>query len=380
VTIATPATPATAGRPRLQGRPTAAVLPILAVVVLIAGVAITIVQANAGGTLGYDFLAYRAGAERVLHGRPLYEVAFASADQAGLFKYPPTFVVAVLPFALVDSTTAIWIWTAMLLGAFMVGVAILPVSARTRWLVLLLAGLDWPFLFAVKLGQVGPLLFLAFAAGWRWLRRPGPLGGAAAVGTAIKLQPGLVLAWAVATRRWRTVGMGAAVLAVLAIGATLAGGPSVWVDYLRLVPRVAEPVASQHNVAPQAIAYQLGLGSQVATAIGYASLVFVLAMVVVGIRISTPEASYLSVVVASQVLSPLQDHYALMLLLPVAWLLERRRRWAAAVPLVTSIFLVGVTPGLAYPLLFGLVLVVVVVDGAGRPRQPVQPTATTAPA
>ena len=46
-------------------------------------------------------------------------------------------------------------------------------AARTRWLIVLLAGLSWPFLYNVKLGQVGPLLFLAVR---RRLAQPGSAG------------------------------------------------------------------------------------------------------------------------------------------------------------------------------------------------------------
>ena len=45
-----------------------------------------------------------------------------------------------------------------------------------RWWIVLLAGLSWPFAYAVKLGQVGPILFLLFAIGWRWLDDPIRLG------------------------------------------------------------------------------------------------------------------------------------------------------------------------------------------------------------
>ena len=40
----------------------------------------------------------------------------------------------------------------------------------------LLAGLSWPFVYAVKLGQVGPAAVPAFAIGWRWLDDPVRLG------------------------------------------------------------------------------------------------------------------------------------------------------------------------------------------------------------
>ena len=79
-------------------------------------------------------------------------------------------------------------------------------SRTVRWWIVLLAGLSWPFAYAVKLGQVGPLLFLLFAIGWRWLDEPIRLGASAALGTAIKLQPGIIFVWAVLTGRFRAVG------------------------------------------------------------------------------------------------------------------------------------------------------------------------------
>ena len=46
------------------------------------------------------------------------------------------------------------------------------------------------------------------------------------------------------------------------------------------------------------------------------------------------EASLAVTVVASQLLSPLLwDHYAMLLLIPTALLLERRHWWAIAIPL-----------------------------------------------
>jgi hypothetical protein len=75
-------------------------------------------------------------------------------------------------------------------------------------------------------------------------------------------------------------------------------------------------------------------------------------------------------VLCTQLLSPiLWDHYAIVLLLPTAWLLERGRRSAVLIPLATPIFLVGLIPPVVYPLVFGLTLVLVFAEaGRGRPR------------
>jgi hypothetical protein len=65
-------------------------------------------------------------------------------------------------------------------ACFLAGVAVLPVRRDVRWLIVIVAALDWPLLYAVKLGQVEPILFLGFAAAWRWMDRPRSVGVATA--------------------------------------------------------------------------------------------------------------------------------------------------------------------------------------------------------
>ena len=96
----------------------------------------------------------------------------------------------------------------------------------------------------------------------------------------------------------------------------------------------------------------------------------VLAVVFAALRRSAV-ASYLVVVVASQLLSPiLWDHYAMLLLLPVAWLLDRGRAWAALIPLATCVALVGVIPPVVYPLAFAVTLVALLAERAPADAAP----------
>lgn len=277
-----------------------AALPIVALLVFATVVGLTIRAAVQAETLGYDFLAYHEAAVRLLHGQPLYDMGFQAAGGFGLFYYPPTFAPLILPFGLLSETTAVWTWTAILIASFAIGTAILPVSRTVRWWIVLLAGLSWPFAYAVKLGQVGPILFLLFAIGWRWLDDPIRVGASAALGTAIKLQPAIIFVWAALTRRWAAVAVGAVVLGVLAIAATAIAGPGAWSDFVTLVRQVGDPITTPHNFTPGAIAYQLGVSSDVASLIQLASTILVVGAVLASARLATAEASYLVAVIASQ--------------------------------------------------------------------------------
>ncbi len=350
--------PPTPESPRVE-RLARAALPVIALVVF-AGVGGAVVLSGVvSGTFGFDFLAYHQAAGRVLAGERLYDPTIQETGGFGLFYYPPPFVLAILPFALLDANAATWAWTALSVAAFLGGVAIMPVRVSVRWLTILLAGLSWPFAYALKLGQVGPLLFLLFAIGWRWLDDPRAVGASAAAGAIVKIQPGLILLWAFLTRRWAALGVGATILAAAAIIATLVtGGPSVWADYVALLRNVSDPISTPHNFTPGAIAYQLGASSGVAAIVQVASSVAALGVLVVAALRAHPAASYLVAVVASQLLSPvLWDHYAMLLLLPVAWLIDRGQWWAVAIPLVTSVFTIGLTPPAAYPIAFWLTLI-----------------------
>jgi hypothetical protein len=356
-------------RPADGGLAAAAIrlLPVFATAVFALGVAVTL--AVAGDTLGYDFLAYHSAVARLLAGQPVYDMSFEVAGGFGLFFYPPPFVPLVLLFGLLPAASATWAWIGALLVAFVAGVAVLPVGSRTRWLVVLLAGLSWPFLFAIKLGQVGPVLFLLFAIGWRWLDNAPVLGVTAALGAAIKIQPGLVLAWAVLTRRWAAVLSGAVVLGALALLATLSAGPHAWFDFLTLIGRVTDPIATPHNVTPGALLYEAGVSRDVAAVVQYGTMAAALIVFVVTALRWPAVPSYLVAVIASQLLSPiLWDHYAMLLLLPVAWLLDRGHWWAIAFVLVTPWIFASAIPPWIYPVAFWTCLAAVVVLGRRDPH------------
>ena len=112
--------------------------------------------------------------------------------------------------------------------------------------------------------------------------------------------------------------------------------------------------------------------ADVASIAQLANSVLVVMVALVAVLRSSPIGSYLAVVVASQFVSPvLWDHYAVMLLLPVAWLLARGRRWAALIPLATSTPLMLLqVPGSPwiYPIVFWVTLLAVTWEGIRQQR------------
>ena len=352
------------------GRLARGALPIVALLSFALGLTATL--AVAGDTLGFDFLAYHQAAARLLAGQPLYDMSYTETGGFGLFYYPPTFAPILLPFGILSATTATWSWIAISVAAFLIGVAAMPVSRTVKWTTILLAGWSFPFVYAVKLGQVGPILFCLFALGWRWLDRQIPFGVVGALGAAIKLQPGLVLVWALLTLRFRAVLAGGVVLIALAILTTVIAGPTAWTDFLTLIRAVSDPIRTPHNFTPGALAFASGSSADVAALIQSISTVGVVVLFLMSIRWATDEASFMVAVIASQLVSPIVwDHYAMLLLLPVAYLLASGRWWAVVIPLVTAWPLVGVTPPVAYPILFWVTLIATFLVGhaATDPRQ-----------
>lgn len=332
-----------------------AALPVLAILVFASFTAATL--STAGDTWGYDYQAYAQAARRLLNGQPLYDPAVDLAGGFAIYLYPPPFAVAFVPFSLLADPVGLFAWTGLLVGCTVAAIALMPVSAPLRWTMLLLAGLDWPVLYSFKLGQVGPILLLLFVLGWRWLDRGVGLGATMAIGSVIKVQPALLGMWALLTGRPRAavVALGGIVIVVLATLPIV--GITAWSDYVALLRTVSEPVTTPHNFTVGAVLYQGGVAAEIAATLQWVVVIGTLVAVVIAARRLTADASFMVAVVATQLLSPLLwDHYAIVLLAPVAWLASNDARWALAIPAVTSLPLLWVVPAAAYPMVFVMML------------------------
>ncbi len=99
------------------------------------------------------------------------------------------------------------------------------------------------------------------------------------------------------------------------------------------------------NFAPASIAYFAGASPAAAQAVGAVHTVAVLLVVVVASRRCTSDASLLVTAVASQVVSPVMwDPHAVVLFLPIAWLLARRQWWALLIGVGLNAMLILVIP------------------------------------
>jgi hypothetical protein len=137
-----------------------------------------------------------------------------------------------------------------------------------------------------------------------------------------------------------------------------------WPSFLRIVREISNAMDISVNLSIGATLYQLGIDPGVAGAIQAANTVLLLGLVLWAGRALGSVPGYLVVVTASQIISPIVwSHYALILLLPVAWLLDRRQWWTALIPLIHLWVLLPFVPNWTYPLAFYSTLAAVVVVG-----------------
>jgi alpha-1,2-mannosyltransferase len=357
--------------------PPATRVALIGLAALVAGFYLTFGILTAQGTLGCDFLVYRGAVLDWLGGRPIYDLAITETGSCNLYYYPPPFVAFVVPFALLDPLVGTLAWIGLLAACFVVGCLAMPVRSEVKLAIFMLGAVSWPFIFGVRIGQVVPILFMLFAIAWRYLDRPIVTGTAMAIGTLVKLQPIVVIGWMVVRRQW--TGVAAALVVGSAISAVAAIiGLGGWWDMVSVLRNVDNAIDHPVNFAIGAVGYQHGLSIGAAGMLQAIGTLATVALVAFWAVRGSAQAGFLVAVIASQLISPIVwSHYALILLLPVAWLLERRQWWAALVPIAMTWVLLPYVPNDFYPLAFYVLLLAVpIVDWRQRQsRVPMEATA-----
>jgi hypothetical protein len=306
---------------------------------------------------GYDFSFYWTAGGHLLHGEPIYSAQqlsgpYAPQGQEG-FLYPPPFAAVIVSLTALfptDYRAAMWVWFAI--GFVIVIASVLalaraerdPLEARFRvlrgngrWLLVAAAFALPPVVGELVLGNVHVLLLGLLTVAWLGIGRDDSRGEAlagVAVGIAavIKVFPGLLLVWFLATRRWRAAAwtvVGALAFTLVTLPVT---GFAPWLDLPTALTNLSAPSDLTDALAPT-----VWLAPFVGSFTVARIVVTVLALALAwwAGRALPSARSYAIVVLASVLVAPaLYHHYLAILVLPLVLGLASR----ASLPLLAAAY------------------------------------------
>jgi len=185
------------------------------------------------------------------------------SHRSGPFVYPPFTIplfelLSSLPGPLSDA-----LWEAGSVAAVISGLWLLGV--RGRWLLVLLL---WPPLaVGIAVGNVASFTFLLYVAGFRF-------GAALVVSGAFKVQSMIPTLWLIRERRWRDLGVGVGVVALVAIVSVPIVGLPTWAAWPKGLIAFQESLAAFPGI--QGLAVTRSQGPLVAAAIAIILVAFAL--------------------------------------------------------------------------------------------------------
>lgn len=172
--------------------------------------------------------------------------------------HPPSSILMVLPFCLLDYRPSYLLWDASQFVCFLLGFWLLGRELSLRWswsLVLMVAGVLMfcgPLRQQVMQGQFNGVLVLLVAAAWRASRQGRDVWAGVWLGlaTAIKLYPGFLFVHFLLLRRWRLLGAGTATfLALTALTWAVLGTEALRVYVVEVMPVVSQFRAGWPNAS-----------------------------------------------------------------------------------------------------------------------------------
>ena len=192
-----------------------------------------------------DELSYYIGARRLIDGVPLYDPN-ATVVTPFAYRYPPPLAQFLVPFALVMSPEVFTAcWTVVIVGCLW------WMAGRNLWVMLAL--IAFPPV-AVELWFRNVHLILAamiVLALRRW-------SGWYAIGAAIKIAPGLGIAYLGAAGRWRPAGVSLAVgLGILTVSVALS--PAAWQQFIDITLARGPLDQTGFVAVPYALRFAAGL-------------------------------------------------------------------------------------------------------------------------
>ncbi len=287
---------------------------------------------------GYDFEAYLLAAYRLAHGGSPYLAWTLAAPfrpgPYGLYLYAPPLAVALLPLTALSVPAAAAVWFVVRGILLIASCLLMPLRWQTRAVVLAVAAVSEAVLVDMNLGNVSLLVLFASVVAWRFLDRP---IGAASIAFAMTVRPtfAIYLVWWVLRRRWREIVVCIATgLAIIVVTLPVVG-IGAYRDFLTLLRNLSDVTGVPNNQDFGSNVARLGLPSIASTGALLLGYLVAIVAIVASIRRGA-EISFLVTLGATLLLSPLLwDHYLVLVLPVIGFLLERRTMAGAILALLT---------------------------------------------
>lgn len=331
-----PASPLTLGR-------RAAELFGLGLLPVFMNVALLVLEPRSKGGVAYDFrVAFLPAARAVAHGHSPFGPATVSALEPGTaFVYPPAAAFVFVPFTWVPVQVAAYALSILVLACAPAALYVLGVRDWRCYG----ASLIWaPVWESVRCGALSLPLALLLAVAWRHRQRIAPVAAALAGAVALKLFLWPLLVWLGAMRRWKSVGGVAIAAAFLLVVPWAALGFAGFTGYPHLL-RVLSSIEAPESYTVGVVVERLGAGWGTGQLVAYAVGALLLAAAVRAARRNDDRSSFVLVLCAALVLSPIVwMHYFALLLVPVAIMSPS---FGPAWLLPATLFAFPITPGAA---------------------------------
>jgi hypothetical protein len=293
--------------------------PLLLFVVPVAFALLSIVVGYANSwPIGFDFRGTLwEPARALLDGAPIYpEPTLDNVVLGNPAVYPPVFILASIPLALLPVGVAGWLWFCLLGAGVFASMWILGVR---DWRCHVLALTSPVVIHGLYFGNLTVLLLLPIAIAWRYRDRARLAGLAVGAAVAAKLFVWPLLVWLLLTRRFRAAAWAAGSAVVLVVGAWALVGLEGLADYPELL-RVVQEVYAVRSISLSTVAGALGASVGVAVAVAAVAGVACLgAAAWISRRGDGDRRAFVLVVAACVFASPIVwPNYAALLFVPIA--------------------------------------------------------------
>ncbi len=282
------------------------------------GLLLAFVAYGSSWPIGFDFRGTLwEPARALLDGNPIYPAPTRDAVVVGNpAVYPPLFILASVPLALVPATAAAWLWMGALV---LIVVASMWVLGVRDWRCHVLAVTSPVVVHGLYFGNLTILLLLPLALAWRYRDRAWIAGTAIGVVVAGKLFVWPLVVWLLLTRRFRAAAWAVGSAVVLVLGAWALIGFEGLRDYPTLL-RVVQDVYAVRSISLSTVAGVLGASTSVAVAVAEIAGLVCIGIAAWLVRRADGDRRAFSVIVAACILaSPIVwPNYAALLFVPIA--------------------------------------------------------------